>query len=56
MVAAVKVRPKFGLASDRVEICLVRQLLLLPTEVRLEAISRSALEVVAIEIVNEWER
>ena len=57
MVAAVKVRRKFGLASDMVEIANLRQTTqLLLTEVRLEATSRSALEVVAIEIVNEWER
>ena len=57
MVAAVKVSRRFGLASDVVEVSMVRhttQLIL--TEVRLEAASRSALEVVAIEIVNEWER
>ena len=54
MVAAVKVRRKFGLASDMVEIANLRQTTqLLLTEVRLEATSRSALEVVAIEIVNE---
>ena len=57
MVAAVKVRPKFGLASDMVEIYMVRQTTqLILTEVGFEATSRSALEVVAIEIVNEWER
>ena len=50
----MKVRRKFGLVSDMVEISMVRQ----TTQLILgfEAANRSALEVVAIEIVNEWER